>query len=185
MCQGSCNCSSNKSVLKVGLPAPDFTAEGLFGSEVKTVSLKQYRGKWLVLFFYPLDFTFVCPTEITAFNDAYDKFAAMNTEVLSASVDSVHAHMAWQKDLGVMKFGMLSDLSHELSEKYGVLIEDKGIALRGAFVIDPEGILKMAVVHDLAIGRNVDEIIRVVEACQTGELCPINWKPGANTLGKA
>lgn len=178
-------CSDSKPTLKVGKPAPDFTTDGLFGKETKTVSLKDYRGKWVVLFFYPLDFTFVCPTEITAFNDAYDTFAKMNTEVLSCSVDSVHAHMAWQKDLGVMKFGMLSDLSHEVSEKYGVLIEDKGIALRGVFVIDPDGVLKMSAVHDLAIGRNVDEIIRVVEACQTGELCPINWKPGAKTLGKA
>jgi peroxiredoxin 2/4 len=178
-------CSNSKPQLKVGEPAPDFTAEGLFGSETKTVSLKDYRGKWLVLFFYPLDFTFVCPTEITAFNDAYDTFAGMNTEVLSCSVDSIHAHMAWQKDLGVMKFGMLSDLNHKLSEDYNVLIEDKGIALRGVFVIDPDGILKMSAVHDLAIGRNVNEIIRVVEACQTGELCPINWKPGAKTLGKA
>jgi alkyl hydroperoxide reductase subunit AhpC len=178
-------CSDSKPSLKVGQPAPDFTAEGLFGSETKTVSLKDYRGKWLVLFFYPLDFTFVCPTEITAFNAAYDKFASMNTEVLSCSVDSVHAHLAWQKDLGMMKFGMLSDLNHKVSEDYGVLIEDKGIALRGVFVIDPDGVLKMSAVHDLAIGRNVDEIIRVVEACQTGELCPINWKPGAQTLGKA
>lgn len=179
------SCCSEKPCLKVGKPAPDFTAEGLFGKETKTVQLKDYRGKWLVLFFYPLDFTFVCPTEITAFNEAYDSFAKMNTEVLSVSVDSVHAHMAWQKDLGVMKFGMLSDLSHKLSEDYGVLIEEKGIALRGAFVIDPDGILKMAVVHDLAIGRNVDEIVRVVKACQSGELCPINWKPGEKTLGKA
>lgn len=178
-------CSDSKATLKVGKPAPDFTAEGLFGAETKTVSLKDYRGKWLVLFFYPLDFTFVCPTEITAFNEAYDDFAAMNTEVLSASVDSVHAHMAWQKDLGVMKFGMLSDLNHKLSEDYGVLIEDKGIALRGVFVIDPDGVLKMSAVHDLAIGRNVDEIVRVVKACQSGELCPINWKPGDKTLGKA
>ncbi len=181
---GSCTCKK-EVVLKVGKPAPDFAADGLFGDVVKSVSLKDYRGKWLVLFFYPLDFTFVCPTEITAFNDAYGDFAAMNTEVLSVSVDSVHAHMAWQKDLGVMKFGMLSDLNHKLSEDYGVLIEDKGIALRGAFVIDPDGILKMAVVHDLAIGRNVDEIVRVVKACQSGELCPINWKPGEKTLGKA
>ncbi len=180
----SCH-SETKPCLKVGKPAPDFTGEALFGNTTKTVSLKDYRGKWLVLFFYPLDFTFVCPTEITAFNDAYDKFAAMNAEVLSCSVDSIHAHMAWQKDLGVMKFGMLSDLNHKISESYDVLIEEKGIALRGAFVIDPEGILKMAVVHDLSIGRNVDEIVRVVEACQTGELCPINWKPGETTLGKA
>ncbi|MFA5793196.1 MAG: peroxiredoxin [Candidatus Gracilibacteria bacterium] len=175
----SCSC------LQIGKMAPDFTAEGLFGDAVKTVSLKDFKGKWLVIFFYPLDFTFVCPTEITAFNDAYEKFQALNTEVLSVSVDSVYSHKAWQKDLGVMKFGMLSDITKEISKKYGVLIEEKGIALRGAFVIDPDGIIKMSVIHDLSIGRNVDEIVRVVEACQTGELCPMGWKHGDTTLGKA
>lgn len=169
----------------VGKPAPDFTLEGVFGDQFKTVSLKDYRGRWLVIFFYPLDFTFVCPTEITAFNDAYDQFQAMNTDVLSVSVDSVHSHLAWKKDLGDMRFGMLSDMTKEMSRDYGVLIEEKGISLRGAFVIDPDGIMKMAVVHDLSIGRNVDEIVRVVQACQTGELCPIGWKPGQKTLGKA
>lgn len=169
----------------VGKPAPDFTLEGVFGDQFKTVSLKDYRGRWLVIFFYPLDFTFVCPTEITAFNDAYDQFQAMNTDVLSVSVDSVHSHLAWKKDLGELRFGMLSDMTKEMSRDYGVLIEEKGISLRGAFVIDPDGIMKMAVVHDLSIGRNVDEIVRVVQACQTGELCPIGWKPGQKTLGKA
>lgn len=169
----------------VGKLAPEFTLEGVFGSEFKTVSLKDYRGQWLVIFFYPLDFTFVCPTEITAFNDAYDQFKSMNTEVLSVSVDSVHSHLAWKKDLGDMRFGMLSDMNKSMSRDYGVLIEEKGISLRGAFVIDPDGIMKMAVVHDLSIGRNVDEIVRVVQACQTGELCPIGWKPGQKTLGKA
>lgn len=169
----------------VGKPAPEFTLEGSFGDDFKTVSLKDYRGQWLVIFFYPLDFTFICPTEITAFNDAYDQFKSMNTEVLSVSVDSVHSHKAWKKELGDMRFGMLSDMNKSMSRDYGVLIEEKGISLRGAFVIDPDGIMKMAVVHDLSIGRNVDEIIRVVQACQTGELCPIGWKPGQNTLGKA
>lgn len=171
--------------VQIGKPAPDFTTEGLFGNDIKHVSLQDFRGKWLVLFFYPLDFTFVCPTEITAFNIAYEKFKALNTEILSVSVDSVYAHKAWQKDLGIMQFGMLSDMTKEISKKYGVLIEDKGIALRGAFVIDPNGIVKMSVIHDLSIGRNVDEIIRVIEACQTGELCPIGWKRGDSTLGKA
>ncbi len=170
---------------QVGKPAPDFTTDGVFGSEFKTVSLKDYRGKWVVLFFYPLDFTFVCPTEITAFDTSYDKFAEMNTEVLSVSVDSVHSHKAWKKELGDLKFGMLSDMTKEISRAYGVLIEEKGFSLRGAFVIDPEGVLRMAVVHDPSVGRNVDEIVRVVQACQTGELCPVGWKPGQKTLGKA
>lgn len=169
----------------VGKAAPDFTLEGVFGDEFKTVSLKDYRGQWLVIFFYPLDFTFVCPTEITAFNDAYDQFKSMNTEVLSVSVDSVHSHKAWKKELGNMRFGMLSDINKSMSRDYGILIEEKGISLRGAFVIDPDGVMKMAVIHDLSIGRNVEEIVRVVQACQTGELCPIGWKPGEKTLGKA
>lgn len=170
---------------QVGKQAPDFTTEGVFGNEFQKVSLKDYRGKWVVLFFYPLDFTFVCPTEITAFDTSYDKFAEMNTEVLSVSVDSVHSHKAWKKELGNLRFGMLSDMTKEISRAYGVLVEEKGISLRGAFVIDPDGVLRMSVVHDLSVGRNVDEIVRVVQACQTGELCPVGWKPGQKTLGKA
>ncbi len=158
----------------------------MFGDEFRKVSLSDYKGKWLVFFFYPLDFTFVCPTEITAFNDAYEKFQDLNTEVLGASVDSVHSHLAWKKnELGELKFGLLSDMTKQISRDYGILKEEEGIALRGVFVIDPEGILRISIVHDLSIGRNVDEVIRVVEAAQTGELCPINWKPGENTLGKA
>lgn len=170
---------------QIGKPAPEFTAEGVFGDEFKKVSLSDFRGKWVVLFFYPLDFTFICPTEITAFSDAYEKFQEMNTEVISMSVDSVHSHKAWKKELGDIKFGMLSDMTKEISRMYGVLIENEGISLRGAFVIDPDGILKMSVIHDNSVGRNVDEIIRVVQACQTGELCPIGWTPGKQTLGKA
>lgn len=170
---------------KVGKLAPEFTTEGVFGHEFQKVSLKDYRGKWVVLVFYPLDFTFICPTEITAFDMDYDKFTEMNTEVLTISVDSVHSHLAWKKDLGDLKLGMLSDMTKEISRAYGVLIEEEGISLRGTFVIDPDGILKMALIHDNSIGRNVDEVIRVVQACQTGELCPIGWKPGQKTLGKA
>ena len=170
---------------QVGKVAPDFTAEGVFGDEIKKVSLSDYRGRWLVLVFYPLDFTFVCPTEVTAFDMEYNKFNEMNTEVLTISVDSVHSHKAWKKEIGVAHLGMLSDITKEISRQYDILIEDKGISLRGTFVIDPDGILKMAFVHDLNVGRNVDEVIRVVQACQTGELCPVGWKPGQQTLGKA
>ncbi|MBU0981582.1 peroxiredoxin [Patescibacteria group bacterium] len=171
-------------ILQVGKAAPHFTAEGLFGDEIKKVSLEDYRGKWVILVFYPLDFTFVCPTEVTAFDMEYDKFTEMNTEVLTISVDSVHSHRAWKKEIGIFKLGMLSDMTKDISRNYGVLVEDKGISLRGTFVIDPDGILKIALVHDLNVGRNVEEIIRVVQACQTGELCPIGWKPGQKTLGK-
>lgn len=179
-------CAKGHQRAHVGQPAPDFTVEGAFGKEFKKVSLSDYKGKWVVLFFYPLDFTFVCPTEITAFNDAYDKLQDLNTEILSMSTDSVFSHKAWMENgLGQMKFGMLSDMTKQVSRDYGVLIEEEGIALRGVFLIDPEGMLKMAVVHDNSIGRNVDEVIRVVQAAQTGQLCPVGWKPGDKTLGEA
>ena len=135
-------------MLQVAKAAPDFTAEAVFGDEVRKISLSDFRGKWVVLVFYPLDFTFVCPTEVTAFDVEADKFKEMNTEVLTISVDSVHSHKAWQKELGNMKLGMVSDMTKEISRNYGVLIEEKGHSLRGTFVIDPDGILKMMVVHD-------------------------------------
>jgi len=172
-------------MIQVGKAAPEFTAEGIFGDEIKKVSLSDYRGRWLVLVFYPLDFTFVCPTEVTAFDMDHNKFEEMNTEVLTISVDSVYSHKAWKKEIGLINLGMLSDMTKEISRKYGVLIEEEGISQRGTFVIDPDGILKMTIIHDLNVGRNVDEIIRVVQACQTGELCPVGWKPGQQTLGKA
>lgn len=182
---GACNCCEPEIAL-VGKTAPNFTMEGVFGTSFKKVSLSDYRGKWVVLFFYPLDFTFICPTEITAFNDSYEEFQKMNTEVLSVSVDSVHSHLAWKKNgLGDMKFGMLSDITKMVSAQYGVLIEEEGISLRGVFVIDPEGVLKVSVIHDNSIGRSVEEVIRVIQAAQTGDLCPANWKPGKETLGKA
>jgi peroxiredoxin (alkyl hydroperoxide reductase subunit C) len=182
----SCEDSYVPSMATVGEMAPDFTVDAAFGQTVKEISLSDYRGKWVVLLFYPLDFTFVCPTEIKAFAEAYDQFKKMDTEVIGMSVDSVHSHMAWMRgDLGEMPFPMASDMTKEVSYDYNVLIEDAGISLRGVFLIDPEGILKMAVVHDNSIGRNVDEVLRVVQAAQTGDLCPINWKPGQKTLGKA
>ncbi len=168
---------------KVGQMAPDFVVQAAIGQKVEEIALSDYRGKWVVLLFYPLDFTFVCPTEIKAFAENYDKFKKMDTEIIAMSVDSVHSHMAWMRgDLGEMPFPMGSDMTKEVSMDYNVLIEDEGISLRGVFLIDPDGVLKMAVVHDNSIGRNVDEVIRVVQAAQTGELCPINWKPGDKTL---
>lgn len=170
----------------VGKTAPDFTLEGVLHGDFKKYSLSDYRGQWVVLFFYPLDFTFVCPTEITAFNDAYETFQKLNTEVLGVSTDSVFSHKAWMEStLGELKFPLLSDMTHMMSYDYGVLIEEEGISLRGVFLIDPDGILKMSIIHDNNIGRNVDEVIRVLKAAQTGELCPVNWNEGQKTLGKA
>jgi peroxiredoxin 2/4 len=171
---------------QIGQLAPEFTAQALVKTEMKEVSLKDYRGKWVVLFFYPLDFTFVCPTEIQGFNDKLASFEAMNTQILGCSVDSVYSHKAWSESaLGVMNYPILSDISHRISRDYGVLIEEKGISLRGAFIIDPDGKLRSYLVNDLAVGRNVDEIVRILQAFQSGELCPVGWTPGAKTLGKA
>ena len=171
--------------VKVGQNAPEFTLQGIVDEKFKDVSLDEYKGKWVVLFFYPLDFTFICPTEITEFSKRDSEFKALNAQVLGVSVDSVYSHKAWLKELGKINFPWLSDITKDVSRKYGVLLEDKGIALRGTFIIDPEGKLKYQLVHDLGIGRSVEEILRVLNALQTGELCPVEWKPGKKTLGKA
>ncbi len=173
-------------IAQVGRKAPDFSLEicqpdGTFG----TRALKDYHGTWLVLFFYPLDFTFVCPTEITSFSQRLDEFKALNAAVLGGSTDSVHSHKAWLKELGTLGYPLFSDMSRELSRDYGTLIPEKGVALRGLFIIDPEGLLRYALYHDLGVGRSVDETLRVLEALQTGELCPANWRKGGKTLGKA
>ena len=152
------------------------------------VSLSDYRGKWLVFFFYPLDFTFVCPTEILALSDRYEEFTATGAEVLACSTDSVFSHRAWLQTprdangIQGTKFPIASDITKEVARSYGVLIEDKGIALRGLFIIDPDGVLQYSVVNSLNIGRSVDETLRVLEALQTGGLCPSDWKPGQKTL---
>ena len=170
---------------KVGQNAPEFTLQGVAGDKFKDVCLDEYKGKWVVLFFYPLDFTFICPTEITEFSKRDSEFKSMNAQVLGVSIDSVFSHNAWLKELGNLNYPLLSDITKEVSRKYGVLLEDKGIALRGTFIIDPEGKLRYQLVHDLGIGRSVEEILRVLGALQTGELCPVEWKPGKKTLGKA
>ncbi len=178
------------AVAQVGSPAPDFTMDSTRNLEKldQPVSLKDYRDKWLVMFFYPLDFTFVCPTEIIAFSDAVDKFRAAGAEVLGVSIDSKFVHRAWiktprqQNGLGELGFPLASDLTKKVARDYGVLLEDKGIALRGLFIIDPKGILQYSVVHNLGVGRSVDETLRVLQAFQTGEMCPANWKQGDKTL---
>lgn len=169
----------------VGVQAPAFEMETALGNgeEFGKVSLEDYKGKWLVMFFYPLDFTFICPTEITAFSDAAAQFKELNAEVLAVSTDSVHSHKAWiNNGLGKLDIQIASDNNHQVSRDYGVLIEDKGIALRGLFIIDPEGVLQYAVNHNTNIGRNVEETVRVLQALQSGGLCGINWKPGQPNL---
>jgi peroxiredoxin (alkyl hydroperoxide reductase subunit C) len=178
------------TVAQVGSPAPDFNMESTRNLEKldQPVKLSDYKGKWLVMFFYPLDFTFVCPTEIIAFSEATERFRAVGAEILGISIDSKFVHRAWIKTprdkngLGELNFPLASDLTKEVSRKYGVLIEDKGIALRGLFIVDPKGTMQYSVVHNLGVGRSVDETLRVLQAFQTGELCPANWKPGTATL---
>ncbi len=171
---------------QIGKSAPEFRTQAWVDGQIKEVALTDYRGKWVVLFFYPLDFTFVCPTEIQGFNEKINEFGKLNCQILAASVDSVYSHKEWSEgSLGKMNFPMLSDISHRISRDYGVLLEDKGISLRGAFIIDPNGVLRSYNVNDLSVGRNVDEVYRIVQAFQTGELCPVGWKPGEKTLGKA
>ena len=172
--------------LKVGKSAPDVKAQALMpDGSFKEVKLSDFRGKWVVLFFYPLDFTFVCPTEIRGFNSKYEEFKKLGAEVLTASTDSVFSHKAWvEHGLGKVKFPMLGDTNHEVSRAFGVLVEEKGIALRGTFIVDPQGVVKSAVVNDLPVGRSVEETVRTLQAFQTGELTPCNWTPGQKTLGK-
>lgn len=174
----------------VGKPAPDFKLEGVTGTEpgkeFTTLALKDFRDKWLVLFFYPADFTFVCPTEIKGFNDSLDSFRKLNAEIVAVSTDSKWSHLAWIKrgDLGKLSYPLLADFNKETARAYGVLDAEKGVALRGLFIIDPKGILQYQVIHNLDVGRSVEETIRVLEALQSGGLCPLGWKPGQKTLGK-
>lgn len=175
---------------KVGEPAPKFMMDSTLNMESldDPVSLDDYRGKWLVFFFYPLDFTFVCPTEITALSDRLEEFRELGAEVLGCSTDSVHSHRAWintpqaQNGIQGLKYPLAADITKKVSAEYGVLIEEKGVALRGLFIIDPEGILRYSVVHDLNIGRSVDETLRVLQALQAGGLCPSDWRPGQKLL---
>ena len=171
---------------KVGLPAPNFHMEATAGNgDFIEVDSEDYKGKWLVMFFYPLDFTFVCPTEITEFSKRYNEFTELGAEVLGGSTDSIHSHKAWLKDLGELAFPLFADMTRNVSRDYNVLVERESIALRGTFIIDPDGVLRYALYHDLGVGRSVSETLRVLKALQTGELCPVGWEQGGETLGKA
>lgn len=176
----------------VGSQAPDFKGTAVVGHEFRSISLKSFKDKWVVLFFYPLDFTFVCPTEIIDFSENMEQFKKLNAEVVGCSVDSEFTHLAWintprkEGGLGEIKYPLLSDLNKDIARNYGVLMEPDGVALRGLFIINPKGQVVYEVVHHLAVGRNPDETLRVLAAFQqvekTGEVCPSSWKPGAKTM---
>jgi len=173
-------------------PAPDFTAQAVMPDcSFRELRLSDYKGKYVLLFFYPLDFTFVCPTEIIAFSDRIKEFEELNVQVLGASVDSHYTHLAWRRTprseggLGQIDYPLISDLDKEIARAYDVLLPG-GIALRGLFLIDKEGIVRHQVVNDLPLGRSVDEALRIVKALQFyekhGEVCPANWKEGDPTI---
>ncbi|XP_009766233.1 2-Cys peroxiredoxin BAS1, chloroplastic [Nicotiana sylvestris] len=178
----------------VGNQAPDFEAEAVFDQEFIKVKLSEYIGKkYVILFFYPLDFTFVCPTEITAFSDRYEEFEKLNTEILGVSVDSVFSHLAWVQTerksggLGDLNYPLISDVTKSISKSYNVLIPDQGIALRGLFIIDKEGVIQHSTINNLGIGRSVDETLRTLQALQyvqdnPDEVCPAGWKPGEKSM---
>lgn len=172
----------------VGRQAPEFKAEAVVNGEFKEVSLSDYKGKYVLLFFYPLDFTFVCPTELHAFSEKVDEFKSKNVEVIGVSVDSKFSHFAWlttpKKQGGIegVKYPVVSDLNKTISADYDVLVEGAGIAYRGLFLIDKTGVVRHQLVNDLPLGRSVDEAMRLVDALQffekNGEVCPANWHAG-------
>ena len=175
---------------KVGKPAPDFNMPSTkdINTLKENVKLSDYKGKWLILLFYPLDFTFVCPTELIHFSDRLDEFHGVGAEVLGVSTDSVHSHRAWLKTpqdkngIEGVNYPIASDVGGKLAKAYNILVEEANIALRGLFIINPEGVLQYSVVHDLNIGRSVDETLRVLQGLQTGGLCSADWKPGQENL---
>ena len=176
----------------VSQPAPEFKADAYVNGEFREVTLKEFRGRKVVLFFYPLDFTFVCPTEILAFVDSIDEFKKRNTQVIGVSVDSKFTHHAWantpRKDGGIqgVNYPLLSDINKTIAREYGVLLENSGVALRGLFIINKDGILKHATINHLDLGRNVDEVLRLLDAIdyseEHGEVCPANWKKGEKAM---
>ncbi|MDJ0578679.1 peroxiredoxin [Crocosphaera sp.] len=179
--------------LRVGQAAPDFTATVVIDQEFQTKKLSSYRGKYIVLFFYPLDFTFVCPTEVIAFSDRYEEFAKINTEVLAISVDSEFSHLAWiqtprtEGGVGDVAYPLVSDLKKEISTAYNVLDPESGVALRGLFIIDKEGIIQHSTINNLSFGRSVTETLRTLKAIQhvqnnPEEVCPADWQEGDKTM---
>ncbi len=175
--------------LKVRSVAPDFVADAYErGSDKpKKIRLSDFRGKWVVLFFYPRDFTFVCPTEIERFAELEPEFKKEDAVVVGVSTDSFYAHKAWYETderLKKVNFPVIADTTLAISRAYGVLNEEDGSAFRATFIIDPNGVVRHVTVNDMEIGRSVDETLRTLSALKTGELCPVEWRPGMKTLGR-
>lgn len=177
-------------MININQTIPDLELEIFHQDEIKKVNLKDYRGQWLVLFFYPADFTFVCPTELRELAASYAEFKKANVEILSVSTDTVFTHKAWHDSSAAIKevkFPMAADPAGKLSRAFGTYIEDEGLALRGTFIIDPDGVLKAMEINNNDIGRSADELMRKIQAAifvreHGGEVCPASWKPGSKTL---
>ena len=179
-------------MLSVGQNLPSFSLAAVPGGEPRNpseaftdISDKSYPGKWLVLFAWPKDFTFVCPTEIAAFGSIEGEFSSRNTQLLGLSVDSEFVHLAWKNDhddLRDLPYPMLADIKRELCDALGILDADAGVALRATFIVDPEGVIRHVSVNDLSVGRNPVEVLRILDALQTGELCPCSWQKGEEVI---
>ena len=179
----------NKNFVTVGMPFPGFEKKAVVsienGKEFRNINKESFAGKWAVMFWWPKDFTFVCPTEIAEFNKNYSNFDDRDTVLYGASTDSEYVHLAWRKDhedLRNLRFPMVADTSKSLAEELGILNEGERVAYRATYIIDPQGIVRWVSINDLGVGRNVDEVLRVLDALQTDELCPCNWKKGEETL---
>lgn len=168
-------------MVAVGSKAPDFSLKGVYRGSVADYSLRSYPGKWLVLFFYPADFTFICPTEVTGFGKAAPEFRADEAEILGASVDSLETHRAWIEELGGVDYPLLSDEEKKASRAYGVLEEKEGVSVRATFILNPAREVAYFVVSHMNVGRSVEETLRVLKALRTNRLCPAEWRPGQST----
>ncbi|MCS6885334.1 MAG: peroxiredoxin [Acidobacteriota bacterium] len=176
-------------MLGVGEKFPQFSLKATVSNDLKTafteVNNDTYKGKWLVVFFWPKDFTFVCPTEIVGFAKLNSEFADRDAQILGASVDTEFVHLAWRKyndELKDLPFPMLADTKRELSSALGILDKNEGVSQRATFIVDPNGIIRFVMVTDLSVGRNPNEVLRVLDALQTDELCPCNWQKGEETI---
>ncbi|MBU6142056.1 peroxiredoxin [Patescibacteria group bacterium] len=177
-------------MLHINQTVPEFEAEAYYQDDISKIKLSSYKGKWVVLVFYPADFTFVCPTELEDLSKMYDKFVQEGAEIMSVSTDTAFAHKAWHDNspaIGKVQYPMLADPTGKLARMFGVYIEEEGLALRGTFVIDPDGVLKTMEVHDNNIGRSAAEALRKVQAAKfvrehKGNVCPASWEPGDETL---
>src|SRR3989338_6225806 len=177
-------------MVKINEKAPEFSAKAFYDDDIKKISLSDYKGKWVILFFYPADFTFICPTELGELADNYDKLKKLNVEVLSISTDTAFVHKAWHDNsetIKKIKFPMVADTTGNICKSFGTYIDEDGLSVRATFIIDPSGIIKAFEFHDNSIGRSAEELIRKMQAAQyvekhKGQVCPASWKPGISTL---